>query len=373
MMDDWIKRKIGLAEGEPLTRNDLEGYQLKKLTEILEMAKQNSSFYKELLKEVDPAAVKNLKDMAKIPFTTVDDLRERGQDMLCVKNNQISRIVTLETSGTTANPKRVYYTEADQELTIDFFHHGMKNLADASDVVLILLPCARPGSVGDLLASGLHRLGAKAIPYGLLGTKARSELPGEGFTLQLRYADLPDVLKIMEREGVTCIVGSPTQVSELAEASVALAAQKEWQTMISNIVSQMRSVLLSTEYVSDAACERINRSWNCKVFEHYGMTEMGLGGAVSCWVLEGYHPREADLYFEIIDPQTGQVLPDGETGEVVFTTLTRKGMPFIRYRTGDYSRWLAEPCKCGSVLKRLDKVGERKEKKGAYRNLIRSE
>jgi phenylacetate-coenzyme A ligase PaaK-like adenylate-forming protein len=94
------------------------------------------------------------------------------------------------------------------------------------------------------------------------------------------------------------------------------------------------------------------------------MTEMGLGGAMACEERVGYHPREADLIFEIIDPQTGGPLPEGEVGEVVFTTLTRAAMPLIRYRTGDLSRWIPGNCPCGSVLKRLDRIADRKLVKG---------
>ena len=113
---------------------------------------------------------------------------------------------------------------------------------------------------------------------------------------------------------------------------------------------------------------QIEAAWGCKVFEHYGMTEMGLGGAVSCGFLEGCHIRESDLYLEIIDPKPGQVLPEGKEGEVVFTTLTRKGMPFIRYRTGDWSSFIPEPCQCGSILKRISRVGDRNMKKGAWKS-----
>ena len=84
---------------------------------------------------------------------------------------------------------------------------------------------------------------------------------------------------------------------------------------------------------------------------------------MACRERAGYHPREADLFFEIVDPSTGEVLPDGVPGEIVFTTLTRRAMPLIRYRTGDFSRWIPEPCPCGSVLKRLGKVGDRAERK----------
>jgi len=86
------------------------------------------------------------------------------------------------------------------------------------------------------------------------------------------------------------------------------------------------------------------------------MTEMGWGGGVECEARNGYHLREADLFVEIVDPETGRLLPDGEFGEIVATTLTRTGMPLIRYRTGDISRFHALPCACGTVLKRLDRI-----------------
>jgi phenylacetate-coenzyme A ligase PaaK-like adenylate-forming protein len=89
------------------------------------------------------------------------------------------------------------------------------------------------------------------------------------------------------------------------------------------------------------------------------MTEMGLGGGVECQARRGYHVREADLYFEIINPTTGQPVVEGESGEVVFTTLTRRGMPLIRYRTGDISRFIPGDCPCGAILKTLERVKHR--------------
>jgi phenylacetate-CoA ligase len=118
----------------------------------------------------------------------------------------------------------------------------------------------------------------------------------------------------------------------------------------------IKGVLLSSDYVPQAIVDEVAQMWGCPIFEHYGMTEMGLGGGVQCSAHEGYHVREADLFFEIIDPGTAQPVPEGETGEVVFTTLTRKGMPLIRYRTGDLARFIPEPCPCGTILKRLDRI-----------------
>jgi phenylacetate-coenzyme A ligase PaaK-like adenylate-forming protein len=95
------------------------------------------------------------------------------------------------------------------------------------------------------------------------------------------------------------------------------------------------------------------------VYGHYGMTETGLGGGVECAARDGYHLREADLLFEVVDPSSGRPVPDGEYGEVVFTTLTRRGMPLVRYRTGDRARFLTEACPCGTVLRRLGRVTNR--------------
>jgi phenylacetate-coenzyme A ligase PaaK-like adenylate-forming protein len=103
----------------------------------------------------------------------------------------------------------------------------------------------------------------------------------------------------------------------------------------------------------------LEKVWGCRVFTHYAMTEMGHGGGVECEALDGYHLREADLYFEVVDYKTGEACRDGDIGEVVFTTLTRQGMPLIRYRTGDIARMIPEPCPCGSVLRRMDYVSGR--------------
>jgi phenylacetate-coenzyme A ligase PaaK-like adenylate-forming protein len=132
-------------------------------------------------------------------------------------------------------------------------------------------------------------------------------------------------------EKATAIVGIPSQVLALARMqSVKDTGQGP----------AIRNVLLSADYVPKAASGYLTQAWGCRVFGHYGMTETGLGGGVECAALDGYHLREAALYYEIVDPETGQNVPDGIFGEVVFTTLTRKGMPLVRYRTGDLSVFL---------------------------------
>lgn len=330
-LDIWTARKLG---AEFLTREVIENYQLEKIKETINWAADHSPFYRQLYQGI---TVESWADFQRLPFTSPADVYERGMDMVCVGQSQISRIVTMDTSGTTGRPKRIFFTEEDQELTTDFFHNGMRLIVDASDTVMILMPCRRPGSIGDLLKKGLERFDVRVIPYGL----------PDG-------SDDETILRIMEQEQVTCTVALATQLA-------ALAAKAEGRRI------PMRSVLLSAEYVSQESRRIIEKAWGCRIFEHYGMTEMGLGCAVSCPQLCGCHIRESDLYLEIIDPKTGQVLPDGEEGEVVFTTLTRKGMPFIRYRTGDWSSFLTEQCQCGSVLKRISRVGDRRIGKGAWK------
>jgi phenylacetate-coenzyme A ligase PaaK-like adenylate-forming protein len=250
--------------------------------------------------------------------------------MLCVSQSQISRVVTLTTSGTTGNPKRLYFTPFDQELTIDFFRCGMSMLVGPGDKTLILLPGERPGSVGELLLRALRRIGVTPLAYGLV------EQP-------------PDAVYTMCREQATCLVGVPVQVLAMARFWEQSAPSK-WAPSC---------VLLSTDHVPQAIVRELKRIWHCEVYEHYGMTEMGLGGALECAAHSGCHLREADLYFEIIDPDSDRPVADGDYGELVFTTLTRQGMPLIRYRTGDIARFIPEPCPCGSPLKRLERVRRR--------------
>jgi phenylacetate-CoA ligase len=323
-LERWISDKIN-SGGQPDLKR-LRAYQLQKLRDTLRHAAANSRYYKARLSGVEPDSILTMDDLARLPFTWPAALRERSANFLCVSPREISRIVSLTTSGTTGQPKKIYFTKEDQELTVDFFHHGMTTLTDESDRVMIFMPGSTEGSVGDLLKKGLGRFGCESIVYGPV-------------------KDYQDALRTLINEKITCIVGIPLQI---------LALSRTRQPGIRH--PDLKSVLLSTDYVPKALAASLTEAWGCKVFNHYGMTEMGLGGGVECAALSGYHMRDADLLFEIIDPVSGEPVPDGEYGEVVFTTLTRRGMPLIRYRTGDRSRFLTDPCPCGTVLKRMDHV-----------------
>jgi phenylacetate-coenzyme A ligase PaaK-like adenylate-forming protein len=324
--------KIGSSATGPALREELEQYQLRKIRETVDYVVAQSPFYKRLLKGVRGGDLKEIDDFASLPLTTAEDIQENDLRFLCVSRDEISRVVTLNTSGTTAQAKRIHFTEEDLELTTDLFHHGMKALVRPGQKVLILMPGDRHGTVGDLMVKALRRMDVEGIPHGIVLDSAKT------------------IAEITDKE-IDCLIGIPVQVLGLIRHENGSAIPK----------GRIKSVLLSADYVPDAIVREVEAAWGCDVFNHYGMTEMGLGAAVDCRALCGYHIREADLFFEIVDPDTGACLPDGSLGEVVFTTLTRTGMPLVRYRTGDLSRFATEPCPCGTILKRLEWVRGRIE------------
>lgn len=327
-LDAWIGQKIGGNNRVAgLTSEAIRTYQLNRLRETIGYARRKSPFYGTRLAHFFCDTISDLREVESLPFTTANDIRINPWRFLAVSQDEIARIVTLRTSGTTGDSKRLFFTVDDLDLTVDFFCHGMSTLVDPKQRVLILLPGEKPDSVGDLLRRGLSRMNVEGIIHGPV-------------------CDVQTTVNEIVHCNIDCLVGIPTQVLALARNEAGQAVGK----------NTIKSILLSTDYVPRAIVNELDRVWGCTVYNHYGMTEMGLGGGVECDAHGGYHLREADLYFEVVDPFTGEPLPDGETGEVVFTTLTRKGMPLIRYRTGDVGRFIPEPCPCGSALRRLGTI-----------------
>jgi phenylacetate-coenzyme A ligase PaaK-like adenylate-forming protein len=304
----------------------LRRFQLQALNRTIDHVRSQSPFYQDHLCAFPWDPLTSLDRLSDMPFTTAAHIRSDPLAFVCVSQSDIARVVTMETSGTTGPPKRLFFTDDDLELTTDFFHHGMSTLVEPGQRVLILMPGQLPGSVGDLLVRALARMDVAGIVHGPVQDPAVAVAAAIGGR-------------------VDSLVGIPVQVLAMAcvDGSERLAGR-------------IRSVLLSTDYVSDAIVRRIGAAWNCRVFKHYGMTEMGLGGGVECAARSGYHLREADLLVEIVDPVAGTPLPDGETGELVVTTLTRQGMPLIRYRSGDLAAFSNAGCVCGTVLKTLSAV-----------------
>jgi phenylacetate-coenzyme A ligase PaaK-like adenylate-forming protein len=272
------------------------------MNHIFDYATERSEFYRERF-----GANKNA-------FTTSEDLRISGNKMLCVPPDEIARIVTLNTSGSSSAPKRVYFTERDLERTLSFFTRGMANMLLTNDRLCCLFPSSTQNGVGDLLTKAVRRIPVEVVD---------------------------------SYEHATFLVGSPAQILQLPDMP-------------------LRGALLSAEYVSASARTAIRTRFGCELWEHYGLTESGYGFAVSCCAnVDFYHVRSEDLFTEIVDPVTGAVLPDGAFGEIVFTTLTREAMPLLRYRTGDVSSITRGICPhCGRNAVTLSRVGDRGITKG---------
>jgi phenylacetate-CoA ligase len=328
-LEPWIAARIG-QPGRPMDRQLLHRFQRDRLRRTVQLVRSRAPYYRRRLAGLPPGPATR-EEFTNYPFTTAADLAAHGRRMLCVGQDEISRVVTadplgfLDTSGTTGPPKRLWFTAADLELTIDFFRVGMSTFTGPGDRVLILLPAERPGGVGDLLAAALRRLGAEPVRHGVVD-------------------DLDATVDVLHRNRVDVAVGIPVQVLALARRDP---------------TARLRAVLLSTDHVPTALARTVEDAWGCTVYNHYGMTETGLGGGVECRARRGYHLREADLLVEIVDPATAAPVPDGVTAEIVISTLTRTGMPLLRYRTGDLGRFLPGPCPCGTTLRTLERVTRR--------------
>ena len=244
-LEPWIEARIGVRP----TPRAMGRYQWDQLRATIDWAKDRSPFYRKhlagsILRGPDDAA-----GWARLPFTIPADLIRHGDRFLCGSLDTIERPVTLFSSGTTAPPKRIFFTREDLEATLDFFAVGMSGIVAPGDRVLILLPGERPDSVGDLLRRGLSRIGCKGIPHGPVHDPAAT-------------------LSVIRSRRIDALVGIPVQVLSLVRADTGSHDPDQ----------RVRNVLLTTDHVPDAVAEAIDAAWACRVFNHYGMTEMGLGG-----------------------------------------------------------------------------------------------
>jgi phenylacetate-coenzyme A ligase PaaK-like adenylate-forming protein len=324
-LDPFQTRKIGADHDS--VRDKLESFQLEMLKYTVRYAVNHSRFYSERLKHVDVESMLSLDDITALPFTLPSDLREKSLSFLCVSQEDILRIVTLQTSGTTAQPKRLFFTGPDLEKTLSFFSLVLSQLILPSEKALILLPGNTPASAGDLLCTAMNRIDGKGILHGPV-------------------FDFNDALDQLMIQAPSLIIGMPVQV-------LALCSLIESKGVNTNF---LRHVILTSDHASRPLKKRVAETLSCPVIDHYGLTEAGYGGGIDCLAHRGYHLRETDLFFEIIDPDTEKPVPEGSWGEIVLTTLNRQGMPLIRYRTGDMSRFLTAPCPCGSLFRRMDYI-----------------
>ena len=292
------------------------------LWELLPRAEALSPFYRRKFAEAGCMGIGrgDWERFRRIPFTTAEDIKEKPEDFLCVPAKEIARIITLKTSGSSGNPKRLFFTEEDLLATADFFETGMQYMVKPGDRVTVYMEGPGFYSIGGLLKEGLSRIGVEVTVHGLIRDMQAAARDGEG------------------RD---CFIGTAGQMYALAVEAPGL---------------RPKSVLLSADYVPVSVKRFLENTWKCTVFTHWGMTETGYGGGVQCGAREGYHMRDLDLLLEVVDPETGEPVLDGELGELVLTTLRRTGMPLIRYRTGDLGRFIVSPCPCGTLKPRLAEV-----------------
>ncbi len=324
-LDTWLILRMGWTGDVPPSPVQVRDWQLERLRDVVRHARENSPFYARSLADVEVGALLTVEDFARLPMMTPDDVRNGPEQLLCVSQDEIARVVTLQSSGTTGTPKRIFHTQEDLEATVDYFGWGMRNLVGPGQTAFVLMPGERPGGVGRLLVEALNRTGARAVTHGVM-------------------EDVGVALDHLLEEGADCIVGPAAHVNMLAR-------EWEWRGLLQG---QVQSVLLCWDAAPDAVVRNAEQAFGCRVFRHWGMIETGLGGAVECSPGSGMHLRETDVYLEIIDPQTGTSVPDGVFGEMVVTTSLRRGMPLIRYRTRDMGRIMPDRCVCGSPLRRLD-------------------
>ena len=309
------QEKIGVPN-----RAAIEALQLRKLNDLLKREKERNGFYRGLPERLD-----SLSELAALPFTTDEDLAGHAPGLLLRSQAEIQRVLSDATSGTTGTAKRVFYTEGDCASTVELFEAGLGELIFPGSVTMICFPFSGPFGLGELIAEAVERLGARPLKLGA----------------GLSYGEFTEV---MRRERPDTFVGMPVQL-----LSILRVCGK----------GSLKRALVSGDGCPAAVIAASEALLGNRLFPHYGSREMALGGAITCPAHSGMHLRENHVIAEIIGPD-GEVLPAGQEGELVITTIGMEAMPLIRYRTGDLTRILPGRCACGSETVRLDTV-RRKE------------
>lgn len=325
-LDAWIAKECAARSPEELLSR-LTTAQWRALARTLRHAAKHSTFYAHALCGHDLAPHRS-EDLAQLPFTLPQDL-SAWETLLCTSLGDVQRLVTMPTSGTTGMPKRLAFTQRDLERIGLFFAAGMSYLVKPGSSVAVLLPGAqRPNGVADLLRQALVSLDIPVAcpPPDLLHKEQTSALAAW-----------------LRKTAPSTVVAMPTQLQRLFSA-------------IPQGLPCLSGVLSSAEPLDVSLGTALRSQWNCELLDHYGLTEAGYGCALECPSHDGYHLRAMDIFVEIVSPDDGHLLPVNAVGEIVITTLDREAMPLIRYRTGDMSSLLSEPCTCGSPLPRLGPI-----------------
>jgi phenylacetate-CoA ligase len=322
-------------EMEFMAPAELRALQSRRLAEVVNLVYQRVPHYRKKLDAagVRPGDVRGLDDITKLPFTTKDDLRETYPfGMFAVPMEDIVRIHA--SSGTTGKQTVVGYTR--------------KDVATWAEVM------AR-----TLAAGGTHRgdVVQNSYGYGLftggLGAHYGAELIGAS-VIPTSGGQTRRQVQIMHDFGSTVLCCTPSYALVIGEEA------KEMGVDLGAL--PLRVGFFGAEPWSPTMRQEIEAALKVDALDIYGLSEIiGPGVSFECLQKTGLHVNEDHFYLELINPQTGAPVPDGELGEVVFTTLTKEALPLLRYRTRDLSRLLPEPCPCGRGLRRMERVTGRSD------------
>ncbi|MBE6377365.1 MAG: phenylacetate--CoA ligase [Lentisphaerae bacterium] len=332
-MDLKVKNDCCAADFMPV--GELRAVQLSRLQKIVEHAYNNVEFFRNRMNEngVKPSDIKALEDIQKLPFSKKIDLRDTYPFGLCAV--PMSEVVRLHaSSGTTGKPIVVAYTKEDLDVWAEVMKRGLAG-AGLSEKDIIQIAYGYGLFTGGLGAHyGSEALGATVVPASVGNTQRQ--------------------VMLMRDFGVTGVCCTPSYFMHLIE-----------QAKLAGIDMRdlpVRVGIFGAEPWSQGMREQLESGSGIEAFDIYGLSEIiGPGVAIECTEHQGMHVFEDHFYPEIIDPDTGEVLPDGEQGELVLTTLSKYAMPMIRYRTRDLTRIIAEPCKCGRTIRRIDRISARSD------------
>ncbi|OFX24910.1 MAG: phenylacetate--CoA ligase [Anaeromyxobacter sp. RBG_16_69_14] len=314
-----------------LPRGRLAEIQLQRLQAVVTRAHGRVEIFRRRMEErgLTPAHVRGLEDLARLPFTVKADLRDTYPFGLFA--SPMEDIVRLHaSSGTTGKPIVVAYTKADLDVWTEVM-------------------------VRTFAACGLHRgdVIQNAYGYGLftggLGAHYGAEALG-ATVIPISGGNTERQLMVMQDFGVTALCCTPSYFLHLLERAREMKID----------FSRLRAGVFGAEPWSEAMRQRIQAESGIKAYDIYGLSEIiGPGVGIECAHQTGLHLFEDHFYPEIVDPTSGEVLPEGAEGELVLTTLSKQAMPMIRYRTRDVTALFAEPCACGRTMRRMRRIGRR--------------
>ena len=317
-------------KAECMSENDKEALQLERLQMAVKRAYESVPYYKRRFDElgIKPEDIKTLKDIEKLPFTTKDDLRDAYPfGMFAVPRKEIVEVHT--SSGTTGKPTVSGYTRGDLEIWGEVMARGLCMFGVTDDDIIQNTHGYGLFTGGFGVHYGAQKMGATVIPISTGQTKRQIE--------------------IMQDFGTSVMIFTPSYGLYLAEE-----IEEEG---VNTKTMGLKAIGFGAEMWTEEMRQEIQKRFNAPAYNIYGLTEvMGPGVGLECSEKDGLHISEDHFYPEIIDSQTHDVLPDGERGELVLTTLTREGTPLIRFRTKDVTKLTRGKCGCGRTLVKMDRV-----------------